>query len=172
MPKIPEFMPSLAWRRFWLVMLCAAIGFVCGTAAFVAATFGVMYWYQSEPLSPRDVLWACLIGGIPGTINGLIIGIPVSFLVLKKPVTSVWPWLLVPALATAILVAHSLGVVGAWLFSSMVFLVAASLLASSLRDLPVFAKRACRHCGYSLEGLPGNTCPECGRASTSEPDAH
>lgn len=172
----PETMPSLAWRRARLVLLCAAIGFTCGAAA------GVAYGWVSEgpertiePGLVTGLSLASLIkigtvfGGVPGTLNGLVLSALISELLLKKPMPRIWPWLLLPALITAIAVAASLGAVAAWILSSIVLLVSGSVVAANVPDLSYFSMRACVSCGYSLEGIRGDVCPECGLVSPATP---
>lgn len=47
-------------------------------------------------------------------------------------------------------------------------LAACALLAKSVRGLRQRRERHCPTCGYSLHGLPGLTCPECGCEAPSE----
>ena len=85
---------------------------------------------------------------------------------MNSAATNVWMWILLSVLGVAAVVLSVIFLIEpleTWFVSLVIAaFVLWGVLSRVRRSVPL---SQCPACGYSLEGLPGPVCPECGRAS-------
>lgn len=135
------------WYIQWAVSAVTIVISLFALMFTQASMYHVMFLYFAG-----SVVGSCLAGSLYKTISDCVRGsyvAPIPFIVVA--LLGVW-------------IEQRFGVV--FLISMLLALfsfgacVIAALLVSKMRKEP--APSSCSACGYSIKGLPGKVCPECG----------
>lgn len=147
-------------------MVFRGIGYVLGSIA-IGGAIGTTFVAFFSVVSRGSALLAAMIAFIVGAANGLLCGVFTVGFVVNRPLTKVFAWIGGLCFPFAVVLGLSGGLVngesaliGVYVSTTLAFFVAIAVSRTRLRRVGV--EGCCAACGYSLVGLAGLVCPECG----------
>jgi len=153
-------MSSMVFRGLGYILGSIAIG------AVIASTF-IAFLGVTSRVTFGSMLGAAVIAFIVGAANGLLCGVCTVGFVANRPLVKVFAWIGGLCFPFAIVLGLSGGLVSdgsaliaVYVSTTLAFFVAVAVSRTRLRRVGV--EGCCAACGYSLVGLAGLVCPECG----------